>query len=346
MVSVASWARAALALLLTALAVLVAPAAQAAAEAPRTLPPAGSTIVVQPAAVQVLTGPVRPGSVRVSVVDGCENTLTTGRVGLSAEGFAAPLPAQNAGPGTWQVTWSATAEDGSPRSGSWSFGIAQGVPCDGAAGDAAPGGHHVGLVGASGVLQPAGDDATPGLRLSQSFAAALGLVVAFLLGGVGLLLLGIGAARRTARRADLAVVVGAQAVAISLALPGRTHGWPVRVGLGLTGALLVAGCVLAATAAGTRASRRDRGQVAAAAGVAVVVVAALVATFQTGRAVLLDIPAAGVSGVVLTVAAVSGLVTALLAGGGWYGRPAPVRRSAVGVPADRVDPVRRSSASG
>jgi hypothetical protein len=266
--------------------------------AERFLPRAGSRLIVQPAAIG-LVGAAELRSARLSVRDGCGRTLDVGALGLEGGGAAVPLPAQDAGPGTWEVTWTTRDAAGRDRSGRWTFDVVEGTPCGsaaaaaaGAAGPGPGGGHH----GASALAGRPG--AGPSLLLLVGVALAV-------------LLLGVGGIAFLGRRGkELAVAVAAQAVVLLL-VGGAS---PQGLAFAVTTAALVAGSVVAVAASAGGARRVLLAGLAAGAATATVAV-----LWAGGRAVLLSAPASDTLVALPWQAGATAVAAAVLCVGGWYG---------------------------
>jgi hypothetical protein len=295
---------AAVPLLVTVLLLLGAGGASAGSlQAPqeRLLPRAGSRIIVQPAAVGVV-GEAVLRSARLTVRDGCGRTLRTGAAGLDGAGAAVPLPAQDAGPGTWEVTWSTRDAGGHARGGRWTFEVVEGTPCP-SAGAAAPspgtGGHHD-----PAAAPGAGTAGTP--STGPPLAPVLAGLVALLVIATALVL----ALRRHGR--ELAVVVAAHALVIALA--GGLS--PVGVAFAVPAAALVAGSVVATAVVAVPGLARRALLAGLVAGAAAGGAAAL---WAYGRAAVLTTPLDDALAAAPRQAAATAVAAAVLCAGGWYG---------------------------
>jgi hypothetical protein len=303
---------AAVLLLSAALLPLGASTATAAGGAPPAretlLPRAGSRLIVQPAAVGLVAAPGAGAaaalrSARLTVRDGCGRTLRTGAAGLAGAGAAVPLPAQNAGPGTWEVTWSTADAAGRERHGRWTFEVVEGTPCGSAvAGSSAP-----------AALAGSGHHGT-GAALSGQAPADAPPLVAVLAAAVALLVLGnvLVRALRRRRSRDLAVVVAAHAGVLAVAGARSAPG----VAFAVLAAVLVAGSVVALAVTAVPGLPQRALLTGLVAGAAAAGTAAL---WAYGSAAVLATPPADAFDAVPRQAVATALAAAVLCAGGWYG---------------------------
>jgi Chitobiase/beta-hexosaminidase C-terminal domain/Fibronectin type III domain len=279
----------------------------------RLLPPDGSKLIVQPASVGLVAA-TELRSADFTVTDGCGRELALGRSSVLGAAAAVPLPAQNAGPGSWVVSWTVRDAKNAVRSGVWSFSIDQGGSCtaDGVV-LAASGGHHDGQQQAA---RPAtGAASVAGLTPRPAFAFWLGLLAAALMVAAGAS--AVAAQRRTktpvvVRDVVTAVVVLAAALTFSAAAEGDSLF--ARAWTAVPAAVLIACGTLAVIGQ----VRHRLARVLVGTMFATTMTAAVAGVWGAGRLQLLAIPGdeafASLAWQVVSAAAV---VSVLLAGG-WF----------------------------